>query len=218
VGDCWPRVRVERGGGAFTVSPIPHAGRFEQLSGVSAASATAAWAVGGSFGQTSLPLVFARNGSGWRRTRAPLPPAGAGGSLMSVRAFSATNVTAVGTWFSSTAQGGPLIEHWDGHAWSASIAPDPAGCQAMFGSVAAVPGSNGRFAAGFCINADGTATRAVIERLTGAGWSIVPANSPAGSALQAITPVSGTEIWAVGSQTTMSGAERTLGHGVGTPG
>jgi hypothetical protein len=197
-------------GGAFTVSPIPHAGRFEQLSGVSAASATAAWAVGGSFGQSSLPLVFAWNGTGWRRTPVPLPPAAAGGSLISVRAFSATDVTAVGTWFSSTAAGGPLIEHWDGHTWSASIAPDPAGCQATFTSVAAVPGSAGRFAAGFCINADGTATRAVIERLTGAGWSIVPAHAPAGSALQSITPVSGTEIWAVGSQTTMSGAERTL--------
>lgn len=197
-------------GGAFTVSPIPHAGRFEQLEGVSAASASAAWAVGGSFGTRSLPLVFAWNGSAWRRTPVPLPPAAAGGSLIAVRAFSATDVTAVGTWFSATTTGGPLIEHWDGHAWSVSSAPNPAGCQATFTSVAAVPGTAGRFAAGFCINADGTATQAVIERLTGAGWSIVPAHAPARSALMSITPVSGKEIWAVGSSTTMSGAERTL--------
>lgn len=197
-------------GGAFTVSPIPHPGRFEQLSGVSAASTDAAWAVGGRFGRTSLPLVFAWNGSAWRRTPVPLPPAAEGGTLISVRAFSATDVTAVGTWFSSTVDGGPLIEHWDGHAWSASTAPNPAGCQATFTSVAAVPGSGGRFAVGFCLNADGTSSQAVIEQLTGAGWSIVPAHAPARSRLEWITPVSGREIWAVGSRTTMSGAERTL--------
>jgi hypothetical protein len=202
---------IERStGGAFTVSPIPRAGRFEQLSGVSAASTSAAWAVGGSFVHGSLPLVFVWNGSAWRRTPVPLPPAAAGGSLISVRAFSATDVTAVGTWFGTTVPGGPLIEHWDGHAWSASTAPNPAGCQATFTAVAAVPGSSGRFAVGFCLNADGTSTQAVIERLTGAGWSIVPAHAPARSSLQSVTPVSGKELWAVGSSTTMSGAERTL--------
>lgn len=196
-------------GGAFTAAAIPHPGRFEQLVGVAALTKTAAWAVGGSFGRQSLPLVFVWNGSAWRRTPVPLPPAADGGTLSSVRAFSATDVTAVGGWFSSSDQG-PMIEHWDGHAWSVSTAPNPAGCVASFSSVAAIPGSTGRFAVGSCQNLDGTSTQAVIERLTGAGWSIVPAHAPPASFLQSITPVSGRDIWAVGWSTTMSGAMRTL--------
>jgi hypothetical protein len=196
-------------GGAFTVSPIPHPARDEQLTGVAAASASAAWAVGGSFGPSSLPLVFGWNGSAWRRMPVPLPPGAAGGTLAGVRAFSNTDVMAVGTWFSSNGEG-PLIEHWDGHAWSPSTAPSPGGCVASLTSVAAIPGSTGRFAVGSCLNLDGTSTQAVIERLTGTGWSIVPAHAPAMSSLRSITPVSGREMWAVGWSTTMSGAMRTL--------
>jgi hypothetical protein len=196
-------------GGAFVVSPIPRPGRDEQLTGVAAASPSAAWAVGGRFGPSSLPLVFAWNGSAWQRTPVPLPPGAAGGTLSAVRAFSATDVMAVGTWFSSNGQG-PLVEHWDGHAWSASTAPSPAGCVASFAWVAAIPGSTGRFAVGSCENLDGTSTQAVIERLNGTSWSIVPAHAPAMSSLRSITPVSGKEIWAVGWTTTMSGAMRTL--------
>jgi hypothetical protein len=84
----------------------------------------------------------------------------------------------VGSWFSSNGEG-PLIEHWDGNAWSASTAPSPAGRVASFTSVAAIPGSTGRLAVGSCLNLDGTSTQAVIERLTGAGWSIAPAHAPA---------------------------------------
>jgi hypothetical protein len=197
-------------GGAFAVSPIPRMARFEELSGVAAASPAHAWAVGGSFVHASLPLIFVWNGTAWRRAPAPLPSGAAGGTLISVRAFSATDVTAVGTWFSATAMGGPLIEHWDGHRWTASTAPNPSGCQGSFTSTAAVPGSPVRFAVGFCAGADGTSNQALIERSSGSGWSIVPGNAPAGSSLQSVTPVSATAMWAVGSTTTMTGAERTL--------
>ena len=197
-------------GGAFVESPLPRMGRFEQLLGVAATSPAHAWAVGGSFVHASLPLVFVWDGSAWRRTPAPLPSGAAGGTLMSVRAFSATDVTAVGTWFSATDMGGPLIEHWDGHRWTASTAPNPSGCQGSFTSIAAVPSSNVRVAVGFCAGADGTSEQALIERSSGSGWSIVPANAPAGSSLQSVTPVSPTEVWAVGSTTTVTGAKRTL--------
>lgn len=198
-------------GGAFAVSPIPQMGRFEQLLGIAAASPGHAWAVGGSFVAASLPLIFVWNGSAWRRTPAPLPSGAAGGTLTSVSAFSATDVTAVGTWFSATATGGPLIEHWDGQRWTASTAPNPSsGCQGSFTSIAAVPGSSQRVAVGFCAGADGTSEQALIERSSGSSWSIVPANAPAGSSLQSLAPVSATEVWAVGSTTTVTGAKRTL--------
>lgn len=197
-------------GGAFTVSPIPRMGRFEQLSGVAAASPAHAWAVGGSFVNATLPLVFVWNGTAWGRTTVPLPPGANGGTLASVRAFSATDVTAVGTWFSPTTTGGPLVEHWDGHTWTASRAPTPSSCQGAFTSIAAVPGSPVRFAVGYCTGADGTSDQALIERSSGAGWSIVAAGAPAGSSLQSVTPVSPTEVWAVGSASTADGARRTL--------
>jgi hypothetical protein len=197
-------------GGAFTVSPIPRMGRFEQLSGVAAASPAHAWAVGGSFVNATLPLVFVWNGTGWGRTTVPLPPGANGGTLASVRAFSATDVTAVGTWFSPTTTGGPLIEHWNGQTWTASAAPTPSSCQGAFTSIAAVPASPVRFAVGYCTGADGTSDQALIERSSGAGWSIVAAGAPAGSSLQSVTPVSPTEVWAVGSATTADGARHTL--------
>ncbi len=197
-------------GAGFSVSPIPRMGRFEQLLGVAAASPAHAWAVGGSFVHASLPLIFVWDGSAWRRTPAPLPSGAAGATLMSVRAFSATDVTAVGEWFSATATGGPLIEHWDGHAWTASTAPNPSGCQGAFTSVAAVPGSPVRFAVGSCAGADSTSDQALIERSSGSRWSIVRANAPAGSALQSVTPVSATAVWAVGSTTDPTGAKHTL--------
>ncbi len=197
-------------GGAFAESPIPRMSRFEQLSGVAAASPAHAWAVGGSFVHATLPLIFVWNGSAWRRTAAPLPSAAAGGTLTSVRAFSATDVDAVGTWFSATATGGPLIEHWDGQRWTAHTAPNPSGCQGSFTSIAAVPGSAVRFAVGFCAGADGTSDQALIERSSGGRWSIVPANAPAGSSLQSVTPVSPTAVWAVGSTTALTGARSTL--------
>ncbi|HEY2788361.1 MAG TPA: hypothetical protein VGI72_02840 [Gaiellales bacterium] len=197
-------------GGAFAESPIPRMGRFEQLLGVAAASPAHAWAVGGSFVHASLPLIFVWDGSAWRRTPAPLPAGAAGGTLTSVRAFSATDVTAVGTWFSATATGGPLIEHWNGHLWRASTARSPSGCQGSFTSIAAVPGSSTRFAVGYCAGADSTSDRALIERSSGSGWSIVGDNAPAGSSLQSVTPVSATAVWAVGSTTDATGAKHPL--------
>jgi hypothetical protein len=197
-------------GAAFAVSAIPRPGLFEQLNGVAAVSPAHAWAVGGTFVHGSLPLIFTWDGAAWQRTPPPLPAGADGGTLISVRAFSATDVTAVGTWFSSTAEGGPLIEHWNGHVWSASAGTDPTGCQATFTSLAAVPGSPKRFAVGFCLNADGTSTQAVIEQSSGGAWSSAAANAPAQSLLQSITPVSGSDVWAVGSTTAMTGESRTL--------
>src|SRR5205807_1477330 len=78
----------------------------------------------------------------------------------------ATNAcTAVGC---CSARNGPLIERWDGAAWTIQPAPGPAGMRAVSCSAAAAC-----TAAGFYFDANFT-TRVLADRWDGATWTIQP--------------------------------------------
>ncbi len=75
----------------------------------------------------SFPLIEQWNGTVWSvAAPAPAPPGMSEGDLESVSCGSVSSCTAVGAaWNHSSIQ--PLIEQWDGHAWTAQPAPTPPG-------------------------------------------------------------------------------------------
>lgn len=112
-GSHWTQVASPSPGGS---SPSD----FTYLQGVSADSASDAWAVG-YYGHTTATNTFEKtlalhwNGSSWTRVASPHP--GRASGLRAVTALSAGNAWAVGTGqgFNTT-----LVLHWNGTAWTQS--------------------------------------------------------------------------------------------------
>ena len=116
-GTSWTRQRSPNPAGTST-------GKFNDLNGVAAVSATDAWAVGfyghdvGDGGTAGKPLVLHWDGTSWTKAKAPF--FGTSSGLRSVSALSATDIWAVGGVFSNGAAGTTLILHWNGTAWTRS--------------------------------------------------------------------------------------------------
>jgi hypothetical protein len=102
-------------GSTWTQLPRP-VGTGSDLLGVTARSASDAWAVGsvttGNF--VTKTLILHWDGHAWKRTATPAP--GHGSSLRGVTALSARNAWAVGQ-FRTALEGKLLIEHWNGRVW-----------------------------------------------------------------------------------------------------
>ena len=101
-------------------SPTPGGNDFlTGLNGVSARSATDAWAVGNYSNQTTgatETLVLHWNGTRWSQVASPNPggtTTSSSNGLKGVSAHSATDVWAVGSY-----TGGTLVLHWNGTNWS----------------------------------------------------------------------------------------------------
>jgi hypothetical protein len=97
-------------------SPSPGSA-IDKLNGVTALSATDAWAVGADRTPSSHTLILHWNGTVWSQVLSPSP--GTGDSLGDVAASATANAWAVGCANCFTAPGArALIEHWNGTAWS----------------------------------------------------------------------------------------------------
>jgi hypothetical protein len=103
-----------------TTSPSP--GGSSALNGVSALSASSAWAVG----STGKTLILHWNGSGWAHVASP---GSLGSELNGVSARSAHDAWAVGSALSGSSGGGnrTLVLHWNGTGWASVASPDPGG-------------------------------------------------------------------------------------------
>jgi hypothetical protein len=79
-----------------------------------------AWAVGEYDvpGYAPMTLTEHWDGSTWTRIPSPNPDGNRGSSLLAVEGVSETDVWAVGEGFGKSPRVRPLIEHWDGSAWS----------------------------------------------------------------------------------------------------
>jgi hypothetical protein len=188
-------------------SPTPD-NEFLQLNGVSADSATDAWAVGyydpPSGGITSLILHW--NGSGWAQVAAPIPA----GPLWGVSAVSATDAWAVGHRVTPTGNVRTLVLHWDGTAWSTVKSPNPSLTYDHLNGVSAVSATDA-WAVGIFETAD--AFKSLVMRWNGTAWSRVKSRNPSltSNQLYGVSADSSTDAWAVGlyfSNTTSY--ERTL--------
>jgi hypothetical protein len=104
---------------APALSPNPSStGNF--LSGVSAVSATDAWAVGYYDNSSGVgdTLILHWNGTAWSKVKSP-NPSSTSNVLSGVSAVSATDAWAVGDYQNNTTGADDtLILHWNGTSWS----------------------------------------------------------------------------------------------------
>ncbi len=196
------------GGSIWTRVPSPNPATKsvsnDALSGVSALSDSAVWAVGdySSSGGNNVQhtLVERWNGSTWMVV--PSPDMGAlGSALLGVTAISSTDVWAVGEFStSSTANGArTLIEHFDGTTWSIVPSPNPSTQGDNLTAVAAL-GPDNVWAVGYYENNGQSALLPLVLHFDGTKWSMVTAGlgAAAGTVLHGISAFSANDIWAVG--------------------
>jgi hypothetical protein len=162
-GATWSRVEAP--------SPGAH---ISELDGVSADSATDAWAVGyyqnaPSRDQRFHPLILHWNGTVWSRVKSPNP--GAHSLLNGVSALTRTGAWAVG--FSCPPAGcnaaKSLILHWDGTAWSRVKSPSPGDTSPLFGT-SALSGTDA-WAAGSYYDGNIFNTNTLTLHWNGTSWS-----------------------------------------------
>jgi len=181
-GTAWQQVTSPDPGGP---------GSNDELFGVTATSASNAWAVGNveatNGNETSLILRW--NGLQWARVPSPHP--GTTSPLLAVDASSASNAWAVG----NTSDGGlsrTLALHWNGHKWVGAATPSPAnpGSGDGLSSVTVPSASNAWAVEG--VNG--------LLHWNGHNWSAVATPQPPGAttALQAVASTRAGSAWAVG--------------------
>lgn len=187
----------------------PNAGSSE-LDGVTATSASDAWAVGygtnSSF--TSISLAEHWNGSTWSIVSTPNPAASNGTFLLAAAAVSTSDVWAVGDYQGSSSNE-PLIENWNGSSWSIVSSPNVTSNPYTLLNGVTTISSSVAWAVGQSSNSSGAA-QTVIEKWNGSSWSLVSSPSVGTqSFFLGVASASTSNIWTVGSSYN-SGTSQTL--------
>jgi hypothetical protein len=159
---------------------------------VSARSAADIWAVGTTGGTgPSVTLTEHWDGLEWSIVPSPSPSLG-GSRLSGVAPVSQDDVWAVGTNFFGTEFLKPILEHWNGNAWTIVPSPDPGSDFSELLGVAPLSWNDV-----WVVGWHGQST--LIEHWDGMSWSIVPSPAPGSfSALTDVAVLTPTDIWAVG--------------------
>lgn len=183
-----PPVSYHWNGTAWSLVPTPTLGVSSALSGVSASTATDAWAVGFSvLGRHDYgTLIEHWNGTAWS-VNSSLVVTGFFADLTGVADLSPTDAWAVGEGGS-----GGLLEHWNGTAWSSVALPDPDFTPGAGESISASSASD-IWVVGSTVNTSTGTTAGEALHYNGTAWSVVP--MPLGG--DAVTDISPTEAWAV---------------------
>lgn len=192
-------------GASWTIMPSPNANLNEnQLTGVVCNSAADCWAVGyyDEVGDeySYRTLVEHWNGTSWSIVFSPGPKSSVASKLYAVQCTSISDCWAAGTYAyvdGSAWHGAPLIQHWNGTAWSV-VSVATAGIDDKLYDLTC-PSSSDCWAVGSTDYGKGSATHPLIFHWDGAAWSFVSAAEPEGtSSLAGVTCVSGSSCWAVG--------------------
>jgi hypothetical protein len=199
-GTRWSRVASPNPGGTSS-------GDESYLTGVSARSATDAWAVGDYYRSNNFyeTLVLHWNGTRWSKVASPNPSVATGGAsyLTSVSARSATNAWAVGHYRSPTTTADlTLALHWNGTSWSHVATPNPGGTssgdESDLTSVSA-QSANNAWAVGHYVNPTTQAVETLALHWNGTRWSKVASPNPTtDSSLSGVSADSTRDAWAVG--------------------
>jgi hypothetical protein len=184
-----PPISYHWNGTAWSLVPTPTLGVSSALRGVSASTATDAWAVGFSLlGRRDFGTLMEHwNGTAWS-VNSSLVVTGQAAELTGVADLSPGNAWAVG-------QGGTggLLEHWNGSTWSSVALPDPNFTPGVDQSISASSASDIWVVGSTANTTTGTTTGEALH-FNGATWSVVP--MPAGAG--AVTDISPSDVWAVG--------------------
>lgn len=151
-----------------------------RLVGVSCASLTMCIAVGWDAFSPARAVVEAWDGTSWTIQPTPTPSGGADGTFLTgVSCTSPEACTAVG----STGRTGntPLVERWDGNAWTIQSAPEPANSGAHLNAVSCTSPTDCTAVGGFTNGGPPPfIDRPLVESWDGSSWTIDPAPSPVG--------------------------------------
>lgn len=185
-------------------APSPGTG-YNFLNGVSAASATSAWAVGAynATGGVQLPLILRWNGTSWKQVASPNPGGAGGASLNGVSTLSATSAWAVGDYGAS---GLSFILHWDGTSWKRVASPNPGGTTGgTFLTGVSAASATSAWAVG-SFHFSGKTSHSLVLHWDGTSWKQVTSANPGAqyTGLNAVSATPSGSAWAVGSYLTSS--------------
>jgi hypothetical protein len=180
------------------------------LTAVAVVSANEIWAVGFYVNDSGVTRTLTEqwNGSAW--TIIPSPNQGAGGNVLSAVSANPANgnLRAVGHYVRAGGALEALSEHWTGSAWTLDPITLPTGGDNGFYGVE-IAATNNIWEVGYFTDTSSGRVHTLIEHYDGSAWTIVPSpNQPGDNTLLAVTSLSATDIWAVGSYT--NGTTRTL--------
>jgi hypothetical protein len=168
------------------------------LLAVAAVSPSNVWAVGAFTHHGGPGLVEHWNGSSWAVT--PTPADGLDqASLTGVAAIPGTDrMWAVGAAYGRPdGDPDPLVERWTGSRWRLVATPPLAHGGQLTGVVAF--SSHDAWAVGAYFAQIGSTPKTLTEHWDGSAWSVVPSPAPlTDSVFDAVTGVSGHDVWAVG--------------------
>ncbi len=184
-------------GSSWTYPSHHITGHANKLFAVAAVSANDIYAVGEAGSQ---PLVAHWNGGEWTTVA---NPAIANSKLNGISVVSGNNIWAVGT---SASGSQTLIMHYDGVAWTQVASPNVGSYQNVLTSVATLSPTNA-WAVGYASNGT-TGYQGITLHYDGASWNTVP-NGTAGVGnvyLSSVAASSLGDVWAVGRNSTSSGA------------
>jgi hypothetical protein len=188
VGDNGPVAAAAMWDGSSWTSapvPVPAGSQQSRLTAVSCATELACTAVGGS---ESGALVERWDGTQWTFQTLATPVGATGIALNAIDCVSATQCVAAGFWSKSGRQR-PLIEHWNGDAWTIQSSPGPVGAkQALFTSVSC-SAANACSAVGLWMQNPGVPL-ALAERWNGTAWAVQDGLNPSNAATSDLYGVS----------------------------
>jgi hypothetical protein len=179
-----------------TWSPVETPVSFGGLASISADSPADAWGIGTNlFGCcTALPAIQHWNGFAWKLVKGPFITKldDAGANLLAVDALSPSDVWVVVKEGFTT-----FFGHWDGTTWQKVPQPRGAGS----GELAAVGGTS---ASDLWAVGESSAQGGLIEHFDGTSWTLVANPAGQGIPLGAVTVLSPSDVWAMGSSVSVS--------------
>ena len=190
----------------WTAVSAPPTGQNAFLTGVSADSASDAWAVGSENAETNgvgaKPVLDHWNGSAWSQVTAP-PTAGNTASLAAVSAGSGTDAWAVGRTQVNRSSINGLAMHWNGTAWTTVPAVSYGVENILVGVTDISP------ADAYAVGDSSASAQGFLEQWNGTSWSLPTLPDPNNGQdtyLNAVSASSASNVWAVGVELTGSTA------------
>jgi hypothetical protein len=196
-------------GSSWTVQQTLTALALGELLGVSCTAATSCIAVGDN-GSASVAVRW--NGVLWSTTLTADPSSAQVSALDAVSCASSTGCVAVGAYISSGGATLPLVQTWNGKAWTRQSPPIPAAAVETHLLGVSCTSPSACTASGQYVDRDGLSFT-LVEAWNGTAWTIVPSPTPDGalaSLFRAASCTAASACIAVGTTVDIAGADVAL--------